>query len=105
MKTCQDDFQAVKFLCYITGMAGAYLFVSATTKNESSMILIVGTEFHITYMADLSATTKIEILMITVCWTEFHITYMAELSATTKIETLMITICWADFHIKIRGID
>ncbi len=55
-------------------MAGAWLFfIGHTTKNESSMILIVCTDFHITYMADLSGTTKIEALMITVCWREFHI--------------------------------
>ncbi len=30
-------------------------------------------DFYITYMADLSGTTKNETLMITICWTEFHI--------------------------------
>ncbi len=38
--------------------------------------------------------------MTIVVWTEFHITYTANLSATTKIETLIITVCWTEFHIK-----
>ncbi len=28
-------------------MAGAWLFASATTKNESSMIIVIWTGFHI----------------------------------------------------------
>ena len=45
----------------------------STINHESSMIIDICIDFHITYVAELSATRKIETLMITICWTEFHI--------------------------------